>query len=117
MPRFIAQCCRKLEIWRYRGNVKRAVALHLRGEVRGDGLLVEHLCCHLEIRWRPRDLHPWDQDHPAPEREMLRREQAMADTEAAIHRLFEQLPYVDVIDLSVLEPGFNNPIIAGTAHR
>ena len=44
-------------------------------------------------------------------------EQALDDTEAAVFRLFERLPEVDVIELSVLEPRSEILIAAGTAHR
>jgi hypothetical protein len=44
-------------------------------------------------------------------------EQALADTEAAVLRLFEKLPEVDVIELSVLEPKSETLIAAGTVHR
>jgi hypothetical protein len=44
-------------------------------------------------------------------------EQALADTEAAVFRLFEILPEVDVIDLNVLDPESEILIAAGTVHR
>jgi hypothetical protein len=44
-------------------------------------------------------------------------EQALDDTEAAVFRLFERLPEVDVIELSVLGPRSEILIAAGTVHR
>ena len=41
----------------------------------------------------------------------------MADTEAAVLRLFEKLPQIDVIELSVLEPSSDALIASGTVHR
>ena len=48
---------------------------------------------------------------------MLFAEQALADTEAAVYRLFERLPQIDVIELSVLEPTSEALIATGTVHR
>jgi hypothetical protein len=108
---------RKLDLWRYHRRIKRALALHLRGEARSDGLTVDNVSGHLEIRWRARDVHPWDRDLARYEREVVFAEQALADTEAAVLRLFDKLPEVDVIELSVLEPNSETLIAAGTVHR
>jgi hypothetical protein len=108
---------RKSDLWRYHHRIKKALALHLRGEARRDGLTVDAVSSHLEIRWRARDIHPWDRHLARYEREMIFAEQALADTEAAVGRLFERLPEVDVIALSVLEPESETLIAAGTVHR
>jgi hypothetical protein len=71
----------------------------------------------LKIQWRARDVHPWDRQRPRYEREVMFAEQALSDTEAAVARLFERLPEVDVIDLSVVEPASEIVIAAGTVHR
>jgi hypothetical protein len=107
----------KLDLWRYHYTIKRALALHLRGEARRDGLTVDAVSSHLTIRWRARDIHPWDRHRPRYEREVMFAEQALTDTEAAVVRLFERLPEVDVIDLSVVEPASEILIAAGTVHR
>jgi hypothetical protein len=107
----------KLDSWRYHHSIKKALALHSRGEVRTDGLAVDSVSSHLEIRWRARDIHPWDRHRDGYEKELLFADQALADTEAAVVRLFERLPQVDVIDLSVVEPASNILIAAGTVHR
>ena len=80
-------------------------------------LNTNHVCCRLEIRWRARNVHPWDRQCTRDEREALFAEQALADTEAAVHRLFKRLPYIDVIDLSVLDPISDALIATGTVHR
>src|SRR5271170_7443512 len=95
---------RKSDLWRYHRRIKQALALHLRGEVRSDGLSLDNVCSHLEIRWRARDIHPWDRHLAKYEKEVMFAEQALADTEAAVVRLLERLPQIDVIDLSVVEP-------------
>jgi hypothetical protein len=108
---------RKLDLWRYHNRIKQALALHLRGEARKDGLTMDNVSSHLEIRWRARDIHPWDRHLARYKREVMFAEQALADTEAAVGRLFERLPEVDVIELSVLEPKSETLIAAGTVHR
>ena len=95
---------RLFDQWRCRRNVRRALALHLRGEARRDGLTLLRVRNRLEIRWRSRDIHPWDSDVPPERRAQLYHEQLVADTEAAIVRLFQRLPQIDRIDLQVLEP-------------
>jgi hypothetical protein len=107
----------KADLWHYQRRIKKALALHLRGEARRDGLTVDTVSSHLEIRWRARDIHPWDRDLAQYQKEVLFAEQALVDTEAAVSRLFERLPEVDVIHLSVLEPKSEAVIAGGTVHR
>jgi hypothetical protein len=107
-----------LDLWRFRHSVEDALALHRRGEVRSDGLKLDGMSSHLEIRWHAREIHPWDRDLLRGSRKQAAfAEQALADTEAAILRLFEKLPHVDVIELSVLEPASEKLLAAGTVHR
>ena len=117
MWRVVDRFLRGIEFWRYRRNINRALALHLRGEVRRDGLTPNHIRCRLEIHWRARDIHPWDRRCTLYERESLFAEQALNDTEVVVHRLFQQLPYIDVIELSVVEPASENPIAQGIVDR
>jgi hypothetical protein len=117
MWRQLQSLLRKPALWRYERKIRKALALHLRGEVRRDGLTLDNVSSHLEIRWRARDIHPWDRHLARYEREVKFAEQALADTEAAILRLFEKLPQIDVIELSVLEPKSETLIAAGTVHR
>jgi hypothetical protein len=118
MRQLFERCFRKLDLWRFRRSVEDALALHHRGEVRNDGLKLDGVYSHLEIRWHAREIHPWDRDLLHGSRKQAAfAEQAFADTEAAILRLFEKLPHVDVIDLSVLEPASEALIAAGTVHR
>jgi hypothetical protein len=109
---------RHFDTWRYQRNVGRALALYLRGEARRDGLTAETRCHRLEIQWRARDIHPWDRDLIcAGERRPLFLEQSLADTEAAIYRLFEALPVIDVLDITIFDHTSDNIIIAGTVCR
>jgi len=118
MPHLLETLLRNLDDYRYKRNIERALALHLRGEVRSDGLDRASSTTHLEIAWRARDIHPWDPGLVS--RDQTARafvEQALADTEAAISRLFEALPQVDVTILRIFEQGSDRLIISGTVSR
>jgi hypothetical protein len=117
MGRLLDALLNQIEAWRYRRNIDWALGLNRRGEVRRDGLTLNVARNHLEIQWRARDVHPWDQDLPLQKRAVVLFEQALTDTDAAISRLFHALPRVDVIDLSVLEPAAEDIILDGTVHR
>jgi hypothetical protein len=118
MRQLFEECFRKLALWRFRRSVADALALHRRGEVRSDGLKLDGMSSYLEIRWHARDIHPWDRDIlRGSRRQAAFAEQALADTEAAILRLFERLPHVDVIELTVLEPTSETLLAAGIVHR
>lgn len=78
---------------------------------------VEKLTNRLEIEWRARDVHPWDRHDPPDRRALLYVRQALSDTEAAIMRLFQGLPQLDVIAVRVLEHNSDRVIMAGTVYR
>jgi hypothetical protein len=71
----------------------------------------------LDIAWRTRDIHPWDRDDPPEKKAALFVQQCLEDTDAAITRLFDTLPQVDIIHLKVLEGTSEKIIMAGTVHR
>jgi hypothetical protein len=100
-----------------RRPIERALRLIGRGDVRSGGLRLDRACHRLEIRWRAREIHPWDRDLPRERQAAVFAELALADTEAAIMELFEALPHVDVIDLTVLEPESDRTMLAGTVSR
>jgi hypothetical protein len=109
---------RKLDGRRYKRDIERALALHLRGEVRSDGLDPIKLTTQLQVEWRARDLHPWDRSLLSrTQRAAAFVEQSLADTEAAIFRVFEAMPQVDVIALRVLDRTSEIVIISGTVSR
>jgi hypothetical protein len=117
MWRHLENLIQRLESARYRRGIERALALHLRGEVRSDGLKLKTLSTRLEIEWMARDIHPWDRDDPPDRKAWLFFRQSLADTEAAITRLFQALPQIDVIALTVLEHDSESVIMAGTVNR
>jgi hypothetical protein len=102
---------------RHRRIIENALALNRRGEVRSDGLRLSRVHSRLDIEWRARDVHPWNRDLPAEQRWPMFIEQSLADTEAAVSRLFDAFPQVDVIELRVLEPSSEIAIMEGTVHR
>jgi hypothetical protein len=117
MWRSLQTSLRRLYVWLYRSSIKQALALHLRGEVRSGGLTANYVSSRLEIEWRARDIHPWDRYDDIYEREVMFVEQTLADTEAAVLRLFEKLPQVDIIEIKVLDPRSETVFASGTVHR
>jgi hypothetical protein len=49
---------------RVRKGLGNALALHRRGEVRSDGLVLLDASVKLTVSWRVRGIHPWDRDLP-----------------------------------------------------
>jgi hypothetical protein len=101
----------------YRRRIEQALELERRGEARKDGLQLSKMQHRLEIRWQARDIHPWDRHLPRDARQARFMEQALVDTEAAIARLFEALPEVDLIDLCVTKPESDAAMLSGTVQR
>jgi hypothetical protein len=100
-----------------RAGIKRALALHRRGEVRQDGLTLTTASHHLEIEWRAREIHPWDRGCSPQEEMRLFTEQYFSDAEAAICRLFAALPVVDVIQFRVIHLNSEDRLLEGTVAR
>jgi hypothetical protein len=108
----------KLGRYHYKRTIERALALHLRGRVLRDGLSPARVTTHLDIEWRARDIHPWDRGLLSPPQKAAAFvEQSLADTEAAIHRLFAALPQVDAVTVRVLDRASEHVIISGTVSR
>jgi hypothetical protein len=84
-----------------RKRVSRALALHRRGEVRADGLKLCSIQTTVRVEWTARDVHPWDRQIDNRLRERLFARQCLEDVDAAITRLFEQLPELDVLEFRV----------------
>jgi len=104
---------------RTREVVSKALALHSRGEARTDDPELMDLSVRMQVRWRAREIHPWDRDLSPPRAAKKLAQQSLADTEAALERLFKACPDVDVIELSVIEPDpqSDRPIMFGTVRR
>ncbi len=98
-------------------RVAHALALTPRGAVPHDALVIKHLAVGLQIEWFARDTHPWDRDLPDSRRAELFAQQCLEDVDAAIPRLFDRLPEVDVLEIGVLERSSQNRIIGGVVHR
>jgi hypothetical protein len=108
---------KKLVADSFRAGIKRALALHRRGEVRPDGLTLTRALHHLEIEWRAREIHPWDRGCSPQEEMRLFTEQCFSDTEAAICRLFGALPVIDVIQFRVIHLNSEDQLLEGTVAR
>jgi hypothetical protein len=104
---------------RLRESVAKSLALHRRGEARADDPILMDLTVKMQMRWRARELHPWDRDLSTTRGARKLAQQTLSDTEAALERLFEACPDVDVIELSVVEPDpdGNRRVIFGTVRR
>jgi hypothetical protein len=100
--------------WR---KVERALALHERGEVRSDGLRLIAAKTTLRIEWLARAIHPWDRDLPEGRAEPLFSQQCLNDANAAINRLFAEIPILDAIEVRVRRDALHAPILSGTVHR
>jgi hypothetical protein len=87
------------------------------GEVRRDGLRLRSASNRLAIEWVARDIHPWDRELQPAAKATLFIEQCLSDTEAALYRLFDQLPSIDLIDVRVLDPSCEYTIIGGSVLR
>jgi hypothetical protein len=101
----------------YRRRIEIALGLERRGGARKDGLQLGKMQHRLEIRWQARNIHPWDRHLPRDVRQARFIEQSLVDTEAAIARLFEALPEVDLIDLCVTRPESDAAMLSGTVLR
>jgi hypothetical protein len=114
---FFTSLLRRLHLYSEEKGIENALALHRRGEVRSDGLTLIQASHHLKIEWRARYIHPWDRACEPVERELRFTEQSIADTDAALSRLFKALPEIDVIKFSVVHPDSDHCILAGTVER
>jgi hypothetical protein len=98
-------------------GIERALQLQNRGEARKDGLQLVSTSTRLDITWTARDVHPWDRHGSQEQTGAQFVRQALNDAEDAITRLFDNLPDIDEIGVSVLESGSAKIIMAGTVHR
>jgi hypothetical protein len=114
---FLKSFLLKRKVSRDRKAIQDALDLHRRGEARRDGLTLTQASHYLEIEWRARDVHPWDRACESGEREFLFAEQSIADTDAALSRLFNELPEIDVIEFRVTQPDSDQRILAGKVER
>jgi hypothetical protein len=113
---------RKLNLYSYRHAIENALALHRRGEVRRDGLILikgshHHGSRHLEIEWLAREIHPWDRGCQHLDQGLEFIEQYLADTDAVLSRLFNELPEIDVIEFCVIHPNSQEPVLSGAVER
>ncbi|HZP45048.1 MAG TPA: hypothetical protein VFB15_05310 [Candidatus Binataceae bacterium] len=100
--------------WR---KVESALALHQRGEARADGLEILSAKTVLQIEWLARAIHPWDRDLPPSAIERRFAKQCLTDTDAALKRLFDEIPILDRVEIAVRRAPTRPPLIRGTVQR
>ena len=101
----------------YRRRIEQALALNRRGEARSDGMRLCSSSTRLALQVWARDVHPWDRDRPEDQKRALFTEQMLADTEAAVARVFRALPHLDTMELQVLDPRSGVALVAGAVDR
>jgi hypothetical protein len=115
--KFLKDLVQRRKVSRERKSIQGALDLRHLGDGRRDGLTLIQARQSLEIEWRARDVHPWDSGCGSAKRELLFTEQSFADTEAALSRLFEKLPAIDVIAFKVMHPESDECLFDGKAER
>lgn len=110
---------KKLTSFAHHAGIEYALALNTRNEVKRDGLALRKTSNRLAIEWRARDIHPWDRDIGCSpeEKERLFNEQCFSDTEAAIRRLFSELPTIDEIQFRVVRLDSDDELLTGLVER
>jgi hypothetical protein len=98
-------------------RVQRAIALHRRGEARTDGLRLIALSTTMRVEWVARDIHPRDRKFRRERAQRLFSQQCLDDTDAAIGRLFEEMPDLDILEIRVLREACGPPLLAGVINR
>ena len=79
------------------------MAVGNRGAVRGlDALELRDLHATMRVEWIARELHPWERARDPRVAGQLFAQQCLRDVDAAIARLFDQLPEVDALEIRVL---------------
>jgi hypothetical protein len=71
----------------------------------------------MRVEWVAREIHPWDRHIANRLRERLFARQSLEDVDAAITRLFEQLPEADTLEVRVLREGDNQLLFHGRVER
>jgi hypothetical protein len=100
-----------------KSRVLRALALHRRGEVRPDGLELKAMSTTMRIEWFAREIHPWERGSDPVGRDRLFAEQCLRDVEAAISRLFQEIPELDALEVRVFHHGSAYPLMAGIVNK
>jgi hypothetical protein len=71
----------------------------------------------MRVEWVAREIHPWDGHIASRLRERLFARQSLEDVDAAITRLFDQLPEADALEVRVLREGDNQLLFHGRVER
>jgi hypothetical protein len=74
-------------------------------------------CATLQVEWLAREVHPWNRDLPDDQLERLFTQQCLDDTDAAISRIFKEIPVLDTIEVCVRRRPDGPALLAGTVRR
>jgi hypothetical protein len=106
---------------RHAGRMTREVTwclrLRPRGGVAHDVLHLAALSLRLRVEWRARDIHPWDHDLSEHRQAQLFARQCLEDVDAAIARMFDRVPEMQVLEVVVRAPRSGAIIMSGVVHR
>jgi hypothetical protein len=103
---------------RFMRRVVQALRAGRRAGIASDERRLQKISSHLDLEWNARDVHPWDRDLPRERQAELLATQLLEDTVSVIRRLFNTLPEVDTIRISVREPSEpHNVLLEGTVTR
>jgi hypothetical protein len=96
-----------------------ALGLHRRLEARPDGLSLVDYSMKLTVRWRARDVHPWDRDLLDEQIAPRQVDQSLHDAEDAVERIFRAFPEAGALELNIFEcdPESNRVIMSGLVMR
>lgn len=98
-------------------RVRKALALNRRRDARTDGLKLTHLKTTLHVEWIARAVHPWDRNRAAMSVQKLYTQQCLEDAQAAIERLFDEIPDAEAIEVRVFSAASQPPVMAGIVQR
>jgi hypothetical protein len=118
MPRDHERLFTRFAQWWFCRRVVKALALNRRPrEVRTDGLSLSQFRNRLQIEWRARDIHPWNNGLPESRVNELFAQQCLDDTGAAVERLFCELSEIQSIEFTVIDPKSSAAIVRGSVDR
>jgi hypothetical protein len=98
-------------------EVTRSLRLRPRGAIAHDVLHLAALSLRLRVEWRAREAHPWNHDLSTRRQAQLFARQCLEDVDAAIMRLFERVPEMQVLEIVVRAPRSEVVLMSGVVHR
>jgi len=69
----------------------------------------------MRVEWTAREIHPWDRGLDRQLREQLFAQQCLRDVDAAVNRIFDEVPEIDALEVHVLHDG--SPLLEGLVRK